>query len=343
MDIISVVGNRPQFIKLAAIHKQLTEHTHTIIHSGQHYDYGMSGTFFKELSIPAPNYNLNVGSASHATQTGQIMKNIEPILSDIKSDVILVYGDTNTTLAAALTARKLGKTVAHVEAGCRTYEKNMPEEINRVMVSHLSDIHFCPTQRTVENLTRENIWKQVYQVGDVMYDTLKQHAEKIKPPEYTDYVVATIHRAENTDNTENLSNILHELNKYGENKTVIFPLHPRTSHAIFETRCGKIPKDIKFVQPVGYIDMLSLIKHADAVITDSGGVQKEAFLLHTPCITVRKTTEWPETQYCGWNTLSAPDKIFATLNTIKKPSIKMCDMFGHGDTSEKIVNILVES
>jgi len=330
MKILTVVGARPQFIKLAPLSKILRENgiNEIIVHTGQHYDENMNDLFFKELEIPKPDYNLGIGSGNHGEQTGRMLIEIEKIILKENPDLVIVYGDTNSTLAGALTASKLHIKLAHVEAGLRSFNKIMPEEINRVLTDHVSDILFCPTQTAVENLKNEGITKGVYLVGDVMFDALMHFSKiseiksnileslNIKPKEY---YLATIHRAENTDDYERLKNILTAFSKMDE--IVVFPIHPRTKKMINYHRLDDlIRKDnIKVIDPVGYLDMLKLEKNAKAILTDSGGVQKEAFWLKVPCITLRDETEWIETVNLGWNRLvcSNVEKILEAVRDLK--------------------------
>jgi UDP-N-acetylglucosamine 2-epimerase len=322
MKVVNVVGARPQFIKLAPILKAVERHNQQypnrpiqeiLVHTGQHYDYEMSQVFFDELGLKVPDYHLGVGSGSHGYQTGEMLKRIEEVLLKEKPDLVMVYGDTNTTLAGGLAASKLHIPVAHVEAGLRSFNKKMPEEINRVLTDHLSDLLFCLTQTAVENLRREGIEKGVYLVGDVMYDAVLLYldlAERkseimerlgLKPKSYA---LATVHRAENTDQPERLRTIFDGLERVAEEGlSVILPLHPRTRKHL--NTLGIHPKEVQVLDPVSYLDMLVLEKNARVILTDSGGVQKEAFFFRVPCVTLREETEWVETVERGWNTLDA--------------------------------------
>jgi len=314
MKIISVVGARPQFIKLSALSKELRKkHQEIILHTGQHYDEELSKIFFSQLSIPEPDYNLGIGSAEHGEQTGRMLKGIEEVLLFEKPDLVIVYGDTNSTLAGALAAVKQNIPVAHVEAGLRSFKKSMPEEINRVLTDHVSSLLFCPTRTSVQNLRKEGITTGVYLVGDVMYDSLREHIKRAERSSRImkklnlskkDFYLITIHRAENTDIKENLTKIVQILT--GLDKKTVFPVHPRTKKCLFEFKLlDKLEsKDhLLLIDPVSYLDMLVLEKNASCVLTDSGGVQKEAFFLKTPCLTLREETEWVETLKNGFNQL----------------------------------------
>lgn len=348
MKIVTVIGARPQFIKAAPISRQIrNNYTEVLVHTGQHYDDNMSKIFFDELDIPQPDYNLNVGSATHGKQTGEMLAKIEEVLLAERPDLVIVYGDTNSTLAGALAASKLLIPVAHIEAGLRSFNMNMPEEQNRVLTDHISKILFCPTETAVKNLKNEGITKNVCNVGDVMYDALLfnlQIAEKksniIKDLKLNNkgYILATIHRAENTDYQDKLSNIIKALNSTQEK--IVFPVHPRTMKIIKQYGL-KLNNNILAVDPVGYLDMLLLEKNAKKIVTDSGGVQKEAYFLGVPCITLREETEWVETLEGGWNILVGSDssKIVNSI-TSHNPNGEKNNHFGDGNASFKIVDIL---
>ncbi len=314
MKIISVVGARPQFIKLSALSKELRKkHQEIILHTGQHYDDELSKIFFSQLSIPEPDYNLGIGSAEHGEQTGRMLKGIEEVLLFEKPDLVIVYGDTNSTLAGALAAVKQKIPVAHVEAGLRSFKKSMPEEVNRVLTDHISSLLFCPTRTSVQNLKKEGITKGVYLVGDVMYDSLREHMKRAEENSQImkklnlskkDFYLITIHRAENTDIKENLIKIAQILAQL--DKKTVFPIHPRTKKFLSEFNLlDKLEsKDhLVLIDPVSYLDMLVLEKNAKCILTDSGGVQKEAFFLKTLCLTLREETEWVETLKNGFNQL----------------------------------------
>lgn len=359
MKILTVVGARPQFVKAAAVSRVLRRsHTEILVHTGQHYDENMSGVFFEELQIPRPDYNLGVGSGSHGRQTGEMLEKIEELLFKEKPDAVLVYGDTNSTLAGALAASKLHIPVAHVEAGLRSYNREMPEEINRVLTDHVSQSLFCPTQTAVANLEKEGITQNVYNVGDVMCDALyfyrtlaakKYQGSGLGELEYSEerpgeikgeYYLATIHRAENTDGSKSLQNILAAFEKF--DAPVVFPVHPRTRPIVHSLVQQNNYKNIHFVAPVGYLHMIHLSSNAKKIVTDSGGLQKEAYLLKVPCVTVREQTEWVETLNGGWNVLAHPDTtdILDKVANIKADETKRADYYGDGHAAEKICSYL---
>ena len=349
MKVASVVGARPQFIKAAPVSRALREHNEEIlIHTGQHYDENMSDVFFQVLEIPKPDYNLEVGSGSHAWQTAEIMKRLEEVVLQEKPDFVLVYGDTNSTLAGALTAAKLGLPLGHVEAGLRSYNRTMPEEINRIVADHLSTVVFCPTTTAVENLAREGITRGVHMVGDVMYDVALQMAQPareravLKRHSLTagDYILATIHRPSNADDQATLSGIAGALVDCG--RTVVFPVHPRTKKNLQAFGLWEeLETKIKVLPPVDYLDFLGLLMDAAKVVTDSGGVQKEAYFFGVPCITLRDETEWIETVEDGWNALVGTDTE-DILHAIEhfNPSGTKSKSFGDGHAAERIAQIL---
>ena len=319
-----------------------------LLHTGQHYDRAMSAVFFEELGMREPDHNLGVGSGTHAAQTAAMLTGIESVLLAAKPDALLIYGDTNSTLAGALAAAKLGVPVAHVEAGLRSFNRAMPEEINRVVADRLSSLLFCPTSVAVRNLDQEGIREGVYIVGDVMYDAVLwaveqkgSNAEAILGSlgvSSGGYLLATAHRASNTDDPRNLAAILSALNASGEQ--VVFPVHPRTRKALQET--GIVAgKNVMAIEPVSYLEMLALARHARAILTDSGGVQKEAFWLGVPCITLRDETEWVETVEFGWNTLAGtdPERILAALK-LPKPTGVPPTIFGEGRAAEAIADVI---
>lgn len=324
--IVSIVGARPQFIKAAAVSRAIAEHNkkspkativEKIVHTGQHYDENMSKIFFDELEIPQPDYNLGVGSGSHGEQTGRMLEKIENVLVKEGPEYVIVYGDTNSTLAGALAAAKLHIAVAHVEAGLRSFNRKMPEEINRVLTDHASSLLFCPTETAVKNLASEGISEGVYQVGDVMYDSILFYAKKAKAIEHKtlerfeirpkSYYLATVHRAGNTDDVATLRNIVEALNEMATtDHPVVLPLHPRTVSYI-DSYGLRFNNSIKVIEPLSYLEMLVLENNARTILTDSGGVQKEAYIFRVPCVTLRDETEWVETVELGWNTLAGAD------------------------------------
>ena len=351
MKLITIIGARPQFIKAAAVSNILrSKHEEILVHTGQHYDNNMSDVFFDELEIPRPNYNLSVGSGSHGLQTGTMLIKLEELYEKEKPDLVLVYGDTNSTLAGALSASKLLIPVAHVEAGLRSYNKNMPEEQNRILTDHISDFLFVPTNSAVSNLKNEGITKSVYNVGDVMYDGVL-HFKSISEKKSNildelnlrgvDYLLTTIHRAENTNDIERLKNIILSLN---DSKVLtILPLHPRTKKYI-ESYNLKFNDNVKVIDPIGYLDMLSLESNCSKILTDSGGVQKEAFILKKPCITLRDETEWCETVENGWNVVVGTDKerILRSIHEFV-PTKPQENIFGDGHAANKILEVLDKS
>lgn len=354
MKIATIVGARPQFIKMASVSRELEKKglDEVIIHTGQHYDYEMNKIFFDQLGIREPDYNLGVGSGSHGYQTGEMLKRIEGVLMKEKPDLVLVYGDTNSTLAGALAAVKLHIKVAHVEAGLRSFDKRMPEEVNRVLTDHISDYLFAPTETAVKNLHNEGIKEGVYLTGDVMYDALLYNikvAEReskildelgLRPKKY---ILATVHRAENTDNKKNLENIVNAFIESGE--LIVFPAHPRTRRYLkLYNLIEKIKNsnNLLLVDPVGYFDMLVLEENAKKILTDSGGVQKEAYFLKVPCITLRERTEWVETVKDGWNILVGADKekILWAIAEFEPSGETYTYKFGDGKASKRIAEIL---
>ena len=301
MKIISIVGARPQFIKCAALSKELRKtNEEKILNTGQHYDLEMSEIFFKELGIPNPDYNLGIGSGTHGEQTGKMLIEIEKILTHENPDMVLVYGDTNSTIAGALAASKLGIRVAHVESGLRSFDRSMPEEINRILTDHISTMLFCPTPQAVTNLANEGIIQGVHLVGDVMQDALFMYsaaAEKVSTIigkldlKVSEYFVLTVHRPGNTNNKENMRSIIEAMKRL--KSKVVFPVHPRTEKYLKEYGFwDKMPSNVIAIKPLGYLDMLKLINNAGKILTDSGGIQKEAYMLGKPCITLRENTEW---------------------------------------------------
>jgi len=351
LKFLVVVGTRPNFIKIAPLFEEFKNYKNikpVLLHTGQHYDFEMSQVFFQDLKIPKPDYNLEVGSGSHAYQTAETMKRLEPVLLKEKPNLVIVVGDVNSTLAGALTAAKLHIPVGHIEAGVRCYDMSIPEEINRVLTDHISDFLFCPTKTAVKNLKKEGITKGVYFTGDIMYDAFLKNIkiaqkkskilQKLKLEPKT-YLLLTLHRPFNVDNLDNLKKIIEAVQESGEK--VVFPVHPRTKKQLKKLKICKL-KNLKIIDPVGYMDMLFLEKNAKKILTDSGGVQKEAYWLKVPCISLRERTEWMETLRSGWNILVGRDK-----NKIQKaiksfnPRKRQYKYFGNGKSAKRIVKILI--
>ena len=344
--VASVVGARPQFIKAAVVSRAL-EHAcvpELIVHTGQHYDYGMSELFFRELAIPQPCLNLGIGSAAHSRQTGAMLEVLEKAFLELEPAMVLVYGDTNSTLAGALAAVKLNIPVAHVEAGLRSFNMRMPEEINRLLSDKISSLLFCPTQTAVENLRCEGITEGVEMCGDVMYDAALFYAGRAPDLSETaaagfdekGFYLATVHRAENTDDGQRLLNIFGTLASL--QRPVLLPMHPRTSNRLARTGF-KPARSLHVVEPVGYLEMVTLERAARIIFTDSGGMQKEALFHGTPCVTLRDETEWVETVEAGWNVLAGADPLaithaaerFEACNLDEPPSL-----YGDGDAGRRI-------
>ena len=355
MKIVSVVGARPQFIKAAPVGQALKEagHDEILVHTGQHYDYGMSQVFFDELNISEPDINLEVGSGQHGWQTAQMLISIEEVLLREEPDWVLVYGDTNSTLAGALAAVKLRMPLAHVEAGLRSFNREMPEEHNRVLTDHCSDLLFCPTQTAVDNLAKEAITRGVNLVGDTMYDAVLQFAEIAESHstilqalglKAKEYLLATLHRPYNTDVPANLNSILAAFLEIKE--PIVFSVHPRTRQKIasldnpLESQLEN--SGVKILDPVGYLDMLVLEQHARLVLTDSGGMQKEAYFFGVPCITLRPETEWVETVEAGWNVVVGSDRslIVEKAGNLQPPSQSQRQIFGDGHAGKLIARAL---
>jgi UDP-N-acetylglucosamine 2-epimerase len=349
MKLVAVVGARPQFIKAAVLSRALRQkHEEVLLHTGQHYDDLLSDVFFRELGLPPPDVNLGVGSQSHAVQTARMLERLEPVLIAQRPDIVIVYGDTNSTLAGALAAAKLGLPLAHVEAGLRSYDRSLPEEINRVVADHLSTYLFCPTANAVECLKREGITKGVHHVGDLMYDSLLAALPKVKKASAEalgtrgltagDYYLATVHRAANTDDPQALRALFEAFGLL--ELPVVLPLHPRTQKAL--QSAGISPAaNVRPEEPVAYFEMLALERSARAVLTDSGGVQREAYFLAVPCVTLRDESEWPETTVGGWNVLAGRDPAAIVAAARRpRPTTPPEPAFGNGETARKIVEIL---
>ncbi len=349
MKVLSVVGARPQFIKAAPVSRALRRVAHEVlVHTGQHYDYGMSAIFFDELQIPPPDYNLEIGSGSHGWQTGQMLIRIEETLLKEQPDWVLVYGDTNSTLAGALAAAKLHIPLAHVEAGLRSFNRDMPEEHNRVLTDHAADLLLCPTQTAVDHLAREGVTRGVHLVGDVMYDAVlynialaEQRAGVLARLglEPGSYALATIHRPSNTDDPARLQAILAALRALAADYPVVFPVHPRTRQKL--AGLDSYEPNLHLIEPVGYLDMLLLERQARLILTDSGGVQKEAYFFAVPCLTLRRETEWVETVDTGWNRLVGNDlALIAQLAHDPKPTGSPLPLFGDGHAADRIAALL---
>jgi UDP-GlcNAc3NAcA epimerase len=349
LKIVSVVGARPQFIKCAPVSREIRkEHHEILVHTGQHYDPEMSDVFFEELQIPRPDYNLDVGSGSHGKQTGEILEKVEDVLIREKPDLVLVYGDTNSTLAGALAAAKLHIPVVHVEAGLRSFDRTMPEEINRILTDHISDLLFCPTKTAVNNLWNEGIIKGVHLVGDVMVDALEFTMKIAEDRSHVldrlgvtpkKYLVLTVHRPSNTDSRVHMETIIGGLGDGGI--PVVFPVHPRTRKYLEDYGMwDRLPENFRVTEPLGYLDMIRSMGSAQKIVTDSGGIQKEAYMLGVPCVTLRENTEWVETLRGGWNILVGADreKILTALNN-SLPTTSHAHLFS-GGASRKIRDIL---
>ena len=360
-NLLTVIGARPQFIKAAAVSRAIRESDsvrEVLVHTGQHYDDNMSDIFFRELDIPAPDLNLGVGSGSHAEQTAAMLTGLEQAMLDQQPDWVLIYGDTNSTLAAALAAAKLHIPVAHVEAGLRSFNRRMPEEINRIVADELSTLCFAPTEDAVAHLRNEGIDDaRIVRTGDVMYDAWLYYKRKLAAgslalPENVapgSYILSTLHRAETTDVPGRLAAALHGLDRAGHELAldVVLPLHPRTAHAI--ERLG-IDTDgltrLRLIEPVGYLTIIALQLGARIIATDSGGLQKEAFFARVPCVTLRDETEWVELVRHGWNRIAAPDTPEAVAGAIvaaatSSPPDDTPDLYGDGRASETIVETLL--
>tara|TARA_B100000809_G_scaffold203915_1_gene205150 strand:- start:1531 stop:2610 length:1080 start_codon:yes stop_codon:yes gene_type:complete len=355
MKIITIVGARPQFIKAAALSREIAKHNNIeeiIIHTGQHFDDNMSDVFFREMEIPEPKYNLDINSISHGAMTGRMLERIEGILIKEEPDILLVYGDTNSTIAGALAAKKMHIKVAHVEAGLRSFNMEMPEEVNRILTDRISDFLFCPTTTAINNLDKEgynNIDCKIFNSGDVMQDAANFYAEKsserakvFKELDFDKFILCTFHRAENTDDNIRLIEIIESLNEINKEIQVVLPLHPRTKTKIEDLG---IKLEVKIIDPVGYFDMIELLKNCSLVITDSGGLQKEAFFFKKNCVTMRDQTEWVELLDHKVNVLVGAEKVKilqGVLDMLEKESDFSVNLYGNGNACENIINKLVE-
>ncbi|HIZ85321.1 MAG TPA: UDP-N-acetylglucosamine 2-epimerase (non-hydrolyzing) [Candidatus Coprenecus stercoravium] len=353
MKIVTVIGARPQFIKAAVVSRAIAAHKdikEVIVHTGQHFDANMSDIFFEEMCIPKPDYNLNINGLGHGAMTGQMLEKIETVLLQEKPDWVLVYGDTNSTIAGALAAKKLHIKVAHVEAGLRSFNMDMPEEINRILTDRISDILFCPTETAVNNLKKEgyeNINCRIIRNGDVMQDAALFYAGRAVRPKTDipeDFVLCTVHRAENTDDPERLRNIFSALEEISKTCRVVLPLHPRTKGKLSAIGYDTNNSHILFIEPVGYLEMVWMLKHCRLVMTDSGGLQKEAYFFDKYCITLRDETEWVELVKYGYNFLAGDDKgkIISLYNHISdKNNIEQkTPLYGNGNAGDLIVETL---
>jgi UDP-GlcNAc3NAcA epimerase len=357
--IATVVGARPQFIKAAVVSRAVADRpgiSEVLIHTGQHFDENMSEVFFREMSIPPPRYHLGIRAGSHGEQTGRMLMAIEAVLLESAPDCVLVYGDTNSTLAGALAAVKLHIPVAHVEAGLRSFNRRMPEEINRILTDHASDILFAPTEHGVRNLLAEGVRPEAIRlVGDVMYDAALYYGSRAAAEsrvlvdlglERMSYALATVHRAENTDHPERLESILEALTLLSGELPVVLPLHPRT-RKILDQHGITLPVGdrLRVIEPVSYLDMIQLEQHAALILTDSGGVQKEAFFHRVPCITLREETEWSELVELGWNRLAPPTLPAARIAAAARESLfsrgEEAQPYGRGKTAQAIVETLL--
>ena len=352
MKLLSIIGARPQFIKAAAVSREIAKHSdieEIIVHTGQHFDANMSEIFFDQMQIPEPDYNLEINSLTHGAMTGRMIERIEEVLLKEKPDWVLVYGDTNSTIAGALAAKKLHIKVAHVEAGLRSFNRRMPEEINRILTDKISDLLLCPTEQAVKNLKDEGIGKhslaRIVKSGDVMQDAAIFYSELAQKPDFElpeKFILSTIHRAENTDNEKHLNSIIDALNKINESIPVILPIHPRTKKII--EKCN-INVEFILTDPVGYLQMIYLLKNCSLVMTDSGGLQKEAFFFHKPCVTLRDETEWVELVKHGFNIVAGnnSNEIYTAYKKMinKEPNYNI-DLYGGGKASQKNIRELLK-
>lgn len=365
MRIVTVIGARPQFIKAATVSRAISKHNNLypeqkieelIIHTGQHFDSNMSRIFFEQMQIPEPFCNLNISNLTHGAMTGRMLEQIENILLDKKPDLVLVYGDTNSTLAGALAAKKLHNKVAHVEAGLRSFNMKMPEELNRILTDRISDFLFCPTSQSVKNLNSEgfeHFGSKIFNSGDVMLDAVCYYKQFAKPPQViiknkpllkNGFVLATVHRAENTDIAEKITIILDSLQKISYNIPIIFPVHPRTMQIIKELKLKVTSNRLLLTEPVSYFENISLLDRCSLVMTDSGGLQKEAYFFKKPCLTLRDQTEWIELLNTGVNQLVPIDKkkiIRCFKKTIQKKIDFPDKLYGDGSAAVNIVKTLL--
>jgi UDP-GlcNAc3NAcA epimerase len=341
VNVLTVVGARPQFVKAAAVSRAFSEFDNiheTLLHTGQHFDDEMSNVFFRQLGLKEPRYNLDIHGGGHGEMTGRMLQSLEPILVNDRPDIVLVYGDTNSTLAAALAASKLHIPIAHVEAGLRSFNRAMPEEINRILTDHLSSYLFCPTDTAVENLHREGVSDGVSQVGDVMYDATlyaRSASRDLKLPlglgDGEEFALATVHRAENTDSEKQLAAVLSWLNERARDRKVLIPAHPRLRQAMEKSNLSF--GELMVCAPLGFLEMSKALQECSEVYTDSGGVQKEAYFHGKPCVTLRTETEWVETIDCGWN------RLWHVADYEDRTTI---DQYGNGDAARKVAQTIFD-
>ena len=359
MKVLTVIGNRPQFVKAAAVSTKLRERaTEVLVHTGQHYDRALSEVFFEELELPPPDHMLGAGSGTHAEMTGSMMNSLEPLVADVKPDALLVYGDTDSTLAGALVAAKAEVPIAHVEAGMRSFNRSMPEEVNRVVADSLSGLSLCPTEVAVHNLEAEGLGDAARLVGDVMADValifgpIADERSKVLDTlglEPGGYCIATAHRAGNVDDPANLAKLLEVLARCADEAPVVFAVHPRTKarlEAGGELE-GLEARGVRAIDPVGYLDITKLVRNSRAVLTDSGGLQKEAFLASVPCVTMREETEWVETVETGWNRLVGldADAAAAALAELPKPGERTspaAELYGDGKAGQRVADEIAD-
>lgn len=358
MELVTIIGARPQFIKAATISRAIKNYSNvkeTIVHTGQHYDANMSEVFFEELEIPKPDFHLGIGGGTHGMQTGKMLESIESVLIEKKPDFVLVYGDTNSTMAGSLAAAKLHIPVAHVEAGLRSFNRKMPEEINRILTDHISTLLFTPTQTAVNNLIKEGIdQNKIVNVGDVMFDAALFYGSRVEPSSSEfkslnltekEFILTTIHRAENTDDKDRLRKIFISLERVAKNTVVVLPLHPRTKKQLESINFDFQSTSLSFISPVGYLDMVLLEKYAAAIVTDSGGVQKEAYFHKTPCVTLRNETEWTELVENGFNVLLKDlEKLPETIKEItsKEMPFSNSSLYGTGNAAGEIIETILK-
>lgn len=355
MKILTIVGARPQFVKAAALSRELKSRgsiEEIIVHTGQHFDANMSEVFFEEMNIPKPKYNLNINSLGHGAMTGRMLEGIEELIKKESPNMLLVYGDTNSTIAGALAAKKLHVNVGHVEAGLRSFNMRMPEEVNRILTDRISDHLFCPTDTAVTNLMNEgfsNFESEIHRTGDVMQDAALYYAQFSQEKSTvlqsmgnpSDFALVTIHRSENTDDPNRLTQIVNALNEINKVQKVICPLHPRTKKLIQNIY---VKPEFTVIDPIGYFDMIELLKAASLVMTDSGGLQKEAYFFSNPCITMRDETEWVELVTKGYNKLAGAsmEQILSSYESIKDAKLDFTvDLYGRGQASKQIADVLV--